>query len=215
MKYLFVSDERLIQQQYRRGIIFRLAGVLILLAAFLQLPALLLAGLNWKRHQDEESSRTELRAEANNLQQANTPLNDVRRKLDQIRQWEPILRNRLPVSALLHAIENSIPPNAVLDSIAIESEQFERVPVPGGVFRVPGSYRLVLQGLERWGEGEAAQTLAEALQKCLPSRSELVHTDRSEKRADGFVQFSLQYSIKPDGNYFGLGVRKISDPDSL
>lgn len=47
MKHLFVSDERLIQQEYRRGIIFRLAGVLILLAAFLQLPALLLAGLSW------------------------------------------------------------------------------------------------------------------------------------------------------------------------
>jgi hypothetical protein len=215
MKHLFVSDKRLLQQQYRRGIIFRLAGVLILFAAFLQLPALLLAGLSWKRHHDEESTRNELRTEANDLQQANTPLNDVRRKLDQIRQLEPILRNRLPVSALLHAIENSIPPNAVLDSIAIESEQFERVQVPGGVFRVPGSYRLVLQGLERRGEGEAGQTLSEALQKCLPSRSELVHTDRSEKRTDGFVQFSLQYSIKPDGNYFGLGVRKISEPDTL
>ena len=215
MKHLFVSDKRLIQQQYRRGIIFRVAGVLILFAAFLQLPALLLAGLSWKSHHDQESTRNELRAEVNNLQQANTSLNDLRRKLDQIRQWEPILRNRLPVSALLHAIENSIPPNAVLDSIEIESEQFERVPVPGGVFRVPGSYRLVLQGLERWEEGEAAQTLTEALQKCLPPRSELVHTDRSEKRADGFVQFSLQYSIKPDGNYFGLGVRTVSEPDTL
>jgi hypothetical protein len=215
MKHLFVSEERLIQQQYRRGIIFRLAGALILFATFLQLPALLLAGLSWKRHHDEESTRNKLRAEVNNLQQANMPLNDVRRKLDQIRQWEPILRNRLPISALLHAIENSMPANAVLDSIAIESEQFERVPVPGGVFRVPGSYRLVLQGLERLGEGDAAQTLAEAFQKCLPARSELVHTDRSEKRADGFVQFALQYSIKPDGNYFGLGVRKISELDTL
>jgi hypothetical protein len=214
MKHLFVSDKCLIQQQYRRGIIFRVAGVLILFAAFLQLPALLLAGLSWKCHHDQESTRNELRAEVDDLQQANTPLNDLRRKLDQIRQWEPILRNRLPVSALLHAIENSIPPNAVLDSIEIESEQFERVPVPGGVFRVPGSYRLVLQGLERW-EGAAAHTLAEALQKCLPPRSELVRTDRSEKRADGFVQFSLQYSIKPDGNYFGLGVRTVSEPDTL
>lgn len=215
MKHLFVSDERLIRQQYRHGIIFRLAGVLILFATFLQLPVLILAGLSWKRHHDEESTRNKLRAEVNNLQQANMPLNDVRRKLDQVRQWEPILRNRLPISALLHAIENSMPANAVLDSIAIESEQFERVPVPGGVFRVPGSYRLVLQGLERLGEGDAAQTLAEAFQKCLPARSELVHTDRSEKRADGFVQFALQYSIKPDGNYFGLGVRKISELDTL
>jgi hypothetical protein len=89
MKHLFVSDERLIQQQYRRGIIFRLTGVLILFATFLQLPALLLAGLSWKRHHDEESTRNELRAEVNNLQKANTPLNDVRRKLDQIRQWDP------------------------------------------------------------------------------------------------------------------------------
>jgi hypothetical protein len=77
MKHLFVSDERLIQQQYRRGIIFRLTGVLILFATFLQLPALLLAGLSWKRHHDEESTRNELRAEVNNLQKANTPLNNV------------------------------------------------------------------------------------------------------------------------------------------
>jgi hypothetical protein len=215
MKHLFVSDERVVQQHYRRGIIFRLAGALILFTAFLQVPVLLLAGFSWKRYHDEQSTRNDLRAETNNLQVANRPLNDIRRKLDQIRQWEPIVRNRLPISGLLHAIEDSMPASAVLDSIAIESEQFERVPVAGGIFRVPGNYRLVLQGLERSGDGDAAQALAKALQKCLPSKSELVHKDRMENRADGFVQFSLQYSIKPDGNYFGLGVKKISEPDTL
>jgi hypothetical protein len=215
MRHLFVSDERVVQQRYRRGIIFRLAGALILFTAFLQVPVLLLAGLSWKRYHDEQSTRNDLRAETNSLQVANTPLNDIRRKLDQIRQWEPIVRNRLPISGLLHAIEGAMPASAVLDSIEIESEQFERVPVAGGIFRVPGNYRLVLQGLERSGDGDAVQALAKALQKCLPSKSELVHTDRMEKRADGFVQFSLQYSIKPDGNYFGLGVKKISEPDTL
>jgi hypothetical protein len=215
MKHLFVSDERVVQQHYRRGIIFRLAGALILFTAFLQVPVLLLAGLSWKRYHDEQLTRNDLRAEANSLQVANAPLNDIRRKLDQIRQWEPIVRNRLPISGLLHAIEDSMPASAVLDSIAIESEQFERVPVGGGIFRVAGNYRLVLQGLERAGDVDAVQALAKALQKCLPSKSELVNTDRMEKRADGLVPFSLQYSIKPDGNYFGLGVKKISEPDTL
>jgi hypothetical protein len=215
MKYLFVSDERVVQQHYKRGITFRLTGAVILFAAVVQVPVMVMAGLGWMRRHDEIARQNELRAEANDLQTANAPLADVRRKLAQIRQWEPILRNRIPISALLHLIEASMPASAVLDSITIESEQFDRLPVPGGVFRVPGNYRLVLQCLERPEGGDAVQALGEALQKGLPSGSELVHSDQTGKRADGLVQFSLQYSIKPTGNYFGLGVKKISEPDTL
>jgi hypothetical protein len=149
------------------------------------------------------------------LREQNRPLNEVRQDLSQIRQWEPIFRSRIPVSALLSAIENSIPANAVLDSISIESDQYDQTPVPGGIYRVPTNYRVVIQGLEKIGVDDTAQLFADALQKRLPSASELVHSERLQKRSDDLIPFLLEYSVKPTGNYFGLGLKKISEPDSL
>jgi hypothetical protein len=149
------------------------------------------------------------------LQKSNGPLKETRQKLSQIRQWEPILYHRIPVSSLLNAVQISIPQNAVLDSISVEAEQFDRLPVQGGVYRVPKNYRVVLQGLERPGGGDALQSFNEALQKHLPTGSELVRAERLDLRSDGNVSFLLQYSVKPTGNYFGLGLKKIAEPDNL
>ena len=215
MKYLFVSPEKISQDQYRHGPVFRLAGVLLLLGVVLQVPLLFWGVLSWKQFRDRNAEETSLRIELSELQKADVPLKEIRQKLAQIRQWEPILNNRIPVSSLLNAIQVSIPQNAVLDTISIEAEQFDRLPVVGGMYRVPRAYRLVLQGLERPGGGDTLQVFSNNLQKRFPTGSELVRSERLELRGDGSVPFLLQYSVKPSGNYYGLGLRKISEPDNL
>ena len=215
MRYLFVCAEKVAQDQYRHGSIFRFAGTLLLLGTVLQIPLLSLAGLSWKRFQDQRAEQSLLRAEWGELQSTNIPLRETRQKLAQIRQWEPILYNRIPTSSLLNAVQVSIPQNAVLDSISIEAEQFDQLPVQGGMYRVPRSYRLVVQGLERAHQGDGLQIFSDALQKRLPSGSELMRSERLEQRRDDTVPFVLQYSVKPSGNYFGLGLKKIAEPDNL
>jgi hypothetical protein len=215
MRYLFVSSEKVAQDQYRHGSIFRFAGMLLLLGTILQIPLLSLAALSWKRFQDQRAQQSLLRAEWGELQNSNIPLRETRQKLAQIRQWEPILHGRIPTSSLLNAVQVSIPQNAVLDSISIEAEQFDQVPVQGGMYRVPRSYRLVLQGLERANQGDGLQIFSDALQKRLPTGSELMRSERFEQRSDETAPFILQYSVKASGNYFGLGLKKIAEPDNL
>src|SRR5690348_7100602 len=136
MRYLFVSPEKISQDQYRHGPIFRLAGALLLLGLVLQIPLLFLGMLSWRQFQDRNAEQTSLRIELGELQKADLPLRETRQKLAQIRQWEPILNNRIPISSLLNAVQVSIPQNAVLDTISIEAEQFDHLPVSGGTYRV-------------------------------------------------------------------------------
>ena len=176
---------------------------------------LFLGVLSWKQFQDRNAEQTSLRIELGELHKADIPLRETRQKLSQIRQWEPILNNRIPISSLLNAIQVSIPQNAVLDTISIEAEQFDHLPVLGGTYRVPRDYRVVLQGLERSGQGDGSQAFSDALQKRFPTGSELIRSERLEQRSDGTVPFLLQYSVKPSGNYYGLGLKKIAEPDNL
>jgi Tfp pilus assembly protein PilO len=165
MKYLFVSPEKIAQDQYRHGAIFRFAGALLLFGIALQVPCVFFALSGWKELRDRSAEQTLLRTEFSELQKANIPLKEARQKLGQIRQWEPIMSNRIPISSLLNAVQVSIPQDAVLDSISIETEQFDHLPVQGGMYRVPRNYRLVLQGVERPNKADTLQIFCEALQK--------------------------------------------------
>src|SRR6266478_2982327 len=148
--------------------------------------------LSLKQFEDRNAEQASLRIERGELQKADIPLREARQKLAQIRQWEPILNNRIPISSLLNAIQVSITQNAALDTISIEAEQFDHLPVLGGMYRVPRDYRLVLQGLERPGGGDAWLAFSDALQKRFPTGSELIRSERLEKRSDGCVPFLLQ-----------------------
>jgi hypothetical protein len=108
MRYLFVSPGKVSQDQYRHGPVFRLAGALLLLGLVLQVPLFFLGVLSWKQFQDRNAEQTSLRIELGELQKADIPLRETRQKLAQIRQWEPILNNRIPISSLLNAIQVSI-----------------------------------------------------------------------------------------------------------
>jgi hypothetical protein len=215
MKHLFISPETILLQRYKYERGFRIAGFLLLAAAFLQLPIGVSGFCLASRFQEQASIQSQNRLRAADLQRQNAILHDVRQKLAQIRQWEPILHNRIPNGAILSAIQKAIPSDVVLDSIVIETANHRAVPVNGGTYRVPQDYRLFLQAVAKSGSVGAIDRFKENLRKILPPGSELLRTAPVDKRADGLVLTEIQYSIKPTGNYLSLGLTKIAEPDSL
>ena len=215
MKNLFVSSERVAVQNYRTGLLFRVAATVIFAGMLVQVPLIVSVAMTWRRYQGARDQREMLQEESKALQARLVPLEEIRRKLQQIHQWEPIFKGRLPVSAILSVVEKSIPDQAVLGSVSIEADQFDRVPVNGGVYRVPANYRLVLQGETLPQQSGAVQIFSETLLRRLPPGSEEIRNERQPGGAGDFNRFVLQYSIKPNGNYFGLGVQRLADPDPL
>lgn len=215
MKHLFVSSERILLQRYKHDGTFRIAGSLLLAVAFLQLPLGAFGFFLWSRFQEQSAIQSQNRIRAANLQGQNANLRDLRRKLGEIRQWEPILRNRIPSSAILSAIQKGIPSDVVLDSVVIETGSFRAAPVNGGTYRVPQDYTVLLQITAKPGSENAIDRFKDSLAKIFPPGSELLRTSQLEKRSDGLVPVQMQYSVKPTGNYLSLGLTKISEPDSL
>jgi hypothetical protein len=215
MKHLFVAPERILLQRYKYERGFRIAGSLLLTAAFLQFPLGVFGFFLWGRFQEQSAIQSQNRIRAVDLQRQDTNLHDVHQKLAQIRQWEPILRNRIPSSAILSAIQKGIPSDVVLDSIVIETTNYQAIPVIGGTYRVPQDYRLFLQVATKSGSVGAIDRFKDNLTEILPPGSELLRTTQLDKRSDGLVATEIQYSIKPTGNYLSLGLTKISEPDSL
>jgi hypothetical protein len=139
---------------------------------------------------------------------------DTRQKLSQIQQWEPIIRGRLPCSAVLAAIEQTVPADAVLDRISLEAAKFQALPVVGGTYRVPEVYTLSLQGSLKFGRAEELEAFTNELKKRLPAGSQVVRSKLLEG-TENLVPFLLVYSIAAAGNYSALGVQRIADPDRL
>lgn len=215
MKNLFVSPERVLGRAYRHGPVFRLAAGALMATCLLQAPFAFGVFVLWQRHQELRAQQGVMLAQSRALQDNLGPLQDVKRKFQQIGEWEPIFRGRLPVSALLSAIEQAIPENAVLDSLSIEVDQFERVAVNGGIYRVPTNYRLFLQGEIRAAVADPVQAFHEGLLRRLPPGTEEIRREMKPDHANGLSSFSLQYAFKPNGNYHGLGLNRTADPDPL
>src|ERR1700756_1761184 len=138
----------------------------------------------------------------------------IRAKLSQIQQWEPIIRGRLPCSAVLAAIEQTVPADAVLEKIGIESSRYQALPVAGGTYRVPEIYTLSLQGSLKFGHAEELEAFTNELKKRLPAGAQVVRSKLLEG-TETIGPFLLVYSIPPVGNYSALGVQRIADPDRL
>jgi hypothetical protein len=153
-------------------------------------------------------------AAENELQNRLVAFKDTRQKLSQIQQWEPIIRGRLPCSAVLAAIEQTVPADAVLEKVALESSRYQALPVAGGTYRVPEVYTLSIQGSLRFGHAEELETFTNELTKHLPAGAQVVRSKLLEG-TESLVPFLLVYSITPAGNYSALGVQRIADPDRL
>jgi len=214
MKNLFLSPERIILRSYQRELSFRAVGLIVLITAFLQLPILAFAFSAWRDYQAETDRKGQLLATENDLQSKLAAFKDTRQKLGQIQQWEPIIRGRLPCSAVLAAIEQTVPEDAVLERISLEAAKFQALPVVGGTYRVPEIYTLSLQGSLKFGHAEELEAFTNELRKRLPSGSQVVRSKLLEG-PENLVPFLLVYSIAPAGNYSALGVQRIADPDRL
>ena len=145
---------------------------------FLQLPLGVLGCFLWNRCQEQSAIQSQNRIRAVDLQSRNENLHDVRQKIGQIRQWEPILRSRIPSGAILSAIQKGIPPDVVLDSVAIETGDYQVVPVTGGTYRVPKDYMLLLQATAKTDSASAIDRFKDSLAKILPPGTELLRTSR-------------------------------------
>jgi hypothetical protein len=214
MKNLFLSQERIVLRSYQRELVFRVVGLIVLVTGLLQLPVLCFTFTTWRDYLARTDKRVQLVAAENELQSRLVALKDTRQKLSQIQQWEPIIRGRLPCSAVLAAIEQTVPADAVLEKIGIESSRYQALPVVGGTYRVPGLYTLSIQGSLKFGHAEELETFTDELKKRLPAGSQVVRSKLLEG-TEGLVPFLLVYSITPAGNYSALGVQRIADPDRL
>lgn len=214
MKNLFLSPERIVLRSYQRELIFRVVGLIVLLTGLLQLPVLFSAFTTWRDYQALTDKKGQLVAAANELQTRLVALKDTRQKLSQIQQWEPIIRGRLPCSAVLAAIEQTVPGDAVVEKIGIESSRYQALPVAGGTYRVPEIYTLSIQGSLKFGHAEELEAFTNELKKRLPVGSQVLRSKLLEG-TESLVPFLLVYSITPAGNYSALGVQRIADPDRL
>ena len=214
MKNLFLSPERIVLRSYQRELIFRVVGLIVLVTALLQLPVLFFAFTIWRDYQAQTDKKGQLVAASNELQIRLVSLKDTRQKLSQIQQWEPIIRGRLPCSAVLAAIEQTVPANAVLEKIGIESSRYQALPVAGGTYRVPELYTLSIQGSLKFGHAEELEAFTDELKKHLPVGAQVLRSKLLEG-TESLVPFLLVYSITPAGNYSALGVQRIADPDRL
>ena len=214
MKNLFVSPEKIVLRSYQRELVFRAVGLIVLVTGLLQLPVLFFAFTTWQNYQILTDKKVQLAAAANELQTKLDAFKDTRQKLSQIQQWEPIIRGRLPCSAVLAAIEQTVPMDAVLEKIGIESSRYQALPVAGGTYRVPELYTLSIQGSLKFGHSEELEAFAKELKKHLPAGSQVLRSKLLEG-TESLVPFHLVYSIMPVGNYSTLGVQRIADPDRL
>ena len=214
MKNLFLSQERIVLRSYQRELVFRVVGLVVLVAGLFQLPVVFFAFTAWRDYQARTDKKVQLVAAENELQTRLVVLKDTRQKLSQIQQWEPIIRGRLPCGAVLAAIEQTVPPDAVLEKIGIESSRYQALPVAGGTYRVPELYTLSIQGSLKFGRAEELETFTNELKKHLPAGSQVVRSKLLEG-TESLVPFLLVYSITPVGNYSALGVQRIADPDRL
>jgi hypothetical protein len=214
MKNLFLSPERIVLRSYQRELLFRVVGLIVLVTGLLQLPVLFFAFTTWRDYQALTDKKVQLVTAANELQTKLVTLKDTRQKLSQIQQWEPIIRGRLPCGAVLAAIEQTVPADAVVGKIGIESSRYQALPVAGGTYRVPELYTLSIQGSLKFGHAGELETFTNELKKHLPAGSQVLRSKLLEGK-ESLVPFLLVYSITPAGNYSALGVQRIADPDRL
>src|SRR6202035_5398188 len=136
---------KLARQAYRYDRRYRLAALILIAAALLQVPfpAVLYYG---KGIMEEQESRRglALRKQAQITEELGA-LKEPELQLRRIKSWEPILRGRMPGSAVLGSVEQTIPQDVVLSRIVMEAANYRSVLLSRGSFRVPQTYTITLE----------------------------------------------------------------------
>jgi hypothetical protein len=213
----FVSEEKLARQAYRYDSRYRLAAFILMVAILLQLPFFVLL-YNQNRIKEEEESRRgiALQKEAQITAELGS-LKETEVQLGQIKSWEPILRGRMPASAVLGAVEQTIPRDVVLSRIVLEAANYRPVPLGPGFFRVPETYTITLAGEQKVPDPGVWEKFVGKFLSRLPPGSNVVTSivgnDGNPKSAILTCKAVLQ--AQANGNYFPLGVNKIDTEENL
>jgi hypothetical protein len=213
----FISEEKLARQAYRYDHRYRLAALLLMVALACQLPFLALLFYQ-NRINEEEASRREfalqkkaqLTAELGNLKETEW-------QLDQITSWEPVLRARMPVSAVIGAVEETIPRDVVLSRFTLEAANYRSVALTAGSFRVPETYMITMEGERKGPDPEIWGKFLGRFLSRLPPGSAVVTSgvgnEESPKKAIPTCKAVLK--AQANGNYFPLGANKIDTEENL
>ncbi len=216
MQPFFISPENLAKQAYRYDSRYRVAALALIVAVGLQVPSGLFL-IYENRVKVEEENRQEIALRKKTKLAADLlALKETESQLDQIKSWEPILRGRMPVSAVIGAVEQTIPPEIALSRIAVEAGGYHPVPISSGIFRVPESYRVTLEGALNSGNARIWQDFINQLLGRLPPGSSVISCvtcAAKESRTSMICKATLQ--AEANGNYFPLGVNKIDAEGDL
>jgi hypothetical protein len=213
----FVSEEKLARQAYRYDRWYRLAALILIAAALLQVPFLVLLYYQ-KRIREEQDSRRglALRKQAQITEELGA-LKEVELQLRQIKSWEPILRGRMPGSAVLGSVEQTIPQDVVLSRIVMEAANYRLVLLSPGSFRVPQTYTITLEGAQKVQDPALWGKFVRKFLARLPPGSNLVTCTvaNNENSKSLILTCKAVLEAKANGNYFPLGVNRIDAEENL
>lgn len=217
MQPFFISEAKLARQAYRYDHRYRLAALLLMVALAWQLPFLALFSYQ-NRINEEEASRREfalqkkaqLTAELGNLKETEF-------QLDQITSWEPILRARMPVSAVIGAVEETIPREIVLSRFVVEAANYRPVSLTAGSFRVPETYTITLEGERKGPDPEIwGKFIGKFLSRLPPGSAVVTSSVGNEGNPKNAIQTcKAVLKAQANGNYSPLGLNKIETEENL
>lgn len=215
MKPYLISKEVLARQVYRYHPAYRLAA--FLLCSFLLAQVPFVAWIVYERDlsQQRQARAAQLATDTARIAREQKGLADTEKKLKRIQDLAPILRARLPISALLGKIEQLAPPSLTLSKITIDAEAFQPIQIETGLFQAPGQIRIEIEGEEpvQGGPADPSNKLAQALLQSLPPGSKIA--DNSPVNGQRYKTFRLTLFAPTNGNYYGLGVTKLATQNSL
>jgi hypothetical protein len=215
MKPLFISRENIIKRAYRRAPSFKLAGGVVLAGLLLNIGFAFAAIRLAMEGGSLASVNRALRYSIKTANDEKAKYADLENKLADIHSWGPILTNRLPVSAVLAAIEQTIPPQLVISNLSIAAVQQTPVKLASGVFMLPRTYRLQIEGERQNGSdaGLVARFSASLLAR-MPANARQVE-QKSEQAGKQASPFELVLELPANGNYHNLGLNPSEGPESL
>src|SRR5437870_5664805 len=110
MKPHLVSRAVLARQVYRYHAAYRLAAFVLLFFLLLQVPAAVWFVYQFQIRQQRDKRAAELAVESATIAKERKGLEETEKKLRRIQELAPILRARLPLSAVMAKIEQIAPP---------------------------------------------------------------------------------------------------------
>ena len=217
MQPFFVSEEKLARQAYRYDSRYRLAALILMVAILLQVPFLLsLYYQNRVREEEENRRGIALQKEAQIATEL-TSLKETEFQLGRIKSWEPILRGRMPASAVLGAVEQTIPADVVLSRIALEAANYRPVLLGSGSFRVPETFTITLEGEQKTPVSGVWDKFVAKFLSRLPPGSNVVTSVAGNKGdpKSAIPSCKAVLQAQANGNYFPLGVNQIVTEEDL